>query len=178
MKRIINRTTLFAVILMAFGLAANAQVSKKAKAQKDTEAWKYEIECVGIGKPGTKIIKVWSYSKKANIATAQAKKNAIHGIIFQGYAGGGGQGCTNQAALVTDPTIEQQKKEFFDNFFDINGGKYMKFVSRSSDATPEVIKVNIKGYKYKVGVIVTVMTNSLRKDLEAAGVVKGLSSGF
>lgn len=177
MKTIINKTTILTVIFIAFGLTSNGQISKKKKAQKDTQEWKYEIECVGIGKPGTKVIKVWSYSKKANVANMQAKKNAVHGIIFQGYAGGG-QGCTNQRALVTDPSVGEQKKEFFDNFFDINGGKYMKFVSHSSDSTPEVIKVDIKGYKYKVGVVVTVMTNALRKDLEAAGVVKGLSSGF
>ena len=54
----------------------------------------------------------------------------------------------------------------------------MKFVSHSSDATPEVIAVKIKGYKYKVGVIVTVNSSALRKDLEAAGVIRGLSSGF
>tara|TARA_B100000809_G_scaffold253290_1_gene289136 strand:+ start:4545 stop:5078 length:534 start_codon:yes stop_codon:yes gene_type:complete len=177
MKKIINKATILTVIFIAIGLVSSAQISKKKKAQKDTEAWKYEIECVGIGKPGTKVVKVWSYSKKANVAENQSKKNAVHGMVFQGYSGGG-QGCTNQKALITDPSVGEQKKEFFDNFFDINGGKYMKFVSHSSDATPEIIKVSMKGYKYKVGVIVTVNTNALRKDLEAAGVVKGLSSGF
>lgn len=177
MKKIINKATLLTILFVGFGLVSNAQISKKKKAQKDTEAWKYEIECVGIGKPGTKVIKVWSYSKKASVANMQAKKNAVHGIVFQGYAGGG-QGCTNQKALVTDPSVGEQKKEFFDNFFDINGGKYMKFVSHSADSTPEVMSVKIKGYKYKVGVIVTVNTNALRKDLEAAGIIRGLSSGF
>ena len=177
MKKLINKATLLTILFVGFGLASNAQLSKTRKAQKDTEAWKYEIECVGIGKPGTKVIKVWSYSKKANVATKQAKKNAVHGIIFQGYAGGG-QGCTTQRPLVSDPNVEQQKEEFFSNFFQLDGGKYAKFVSHSNDATPEVMKVSIKGYKYKVGVVVTVMTNNLRKDLEAAGVVRGLSSGF
>ena len=54
----------------------------------------------------------------------------------------------------------------------------MKFVSHSGDATPEVMGVKLKGYKYKVGVVVTVNSNALRKDLEAAGIVRGLSSGF
>jgi len=174
MKRIINKATILTVIFIAFGLVSNAQLSKKRKAQKDTKAWRYEIECVGIGKAGTKVIKVWSYSKKAKVAVAQAKKNAVHGIMFQGYTGGG-QGCTSQRPLISDPSIEQQKEEFFDNFFNINGGKYMKFVSHSSDATPTVMKV---GKEYKIGIVVTVMTNLLRKDLEKAGVVKGLSSGF
>lgn len=176
MKKAILKTGLLTLILVSFSLTSNAQLNKQKKANKDTEAWKYEIECVGIGKPGTKLIKVWSYSKNAKVATGQAKKNAVHGIIFQGYAGGG-QGCTSQKPLVSDPSIEHQKKEFFEEFF-ADGGKYMKFVSHSGDATPEVMGVKLKGYKYKVGVVVTVNSNALRKDLEAAGIVRGLSSGF
>lgn len=174
MKTFFNKATILTVIFIAFGLVSNAQLNKKRKAQKDTEAWRYEIECVGIGKAGTKVIKVWSYSKKAKIAIAQAKKNAVHGIIFQGYAGGG-QGCTSQKPLASNPSVEQEKQEFFDNFFNINGGKYMKFVSSSGDSTPTVMKV---GKEYKIGVVVTVMSSNLRKDLEAAGIVRGLSSGF
>jgi hypothetical protein len=177
MKTMINKACLLTLIFVGFSLASSAQLSKKRKAQKDTEAWKYEIECVGIGKAGTKVIKVWSYSKKIGVANMQAKKNAVHGIIFQGYAGGG-RGCTSQKPLASSPALEQEKEEFFKDFFDINGGKYMKYVSSSGDATPETIKVNIKGYKYKVGVVVTVMSSALRKDLEAAGIVRGLSSGF
>ncbi len=176
MKKTILKTGVTLIAMVAFTLTSNAQISKKKKANNDTRDWKYEIECVGIGKPGTKLIKVWSYSKNAKVATGQAKKNAVHGIIFQGYAGGG-QGCTNQKALVNDPSLEHQKKEFFDDFF-ADGGKYMKFVSHSNDATPEVMGVKLKGYKYKVGVVVTVNSNALRKDLEAAGIIRGLSSGF
>ncbi len=176
MKKIINKASVITMICLAFAMVSNAQISKKKKANNDTQAWKYEIECVGIGKPGTKVIKVWSYSKNAKVATGQAKKNAVHGMVFQGYSGGG-QGCTSQKALVADPSIEHQKKEFFEEFF-ADGGKYMKYVSHSGDATPEVIGVKLKGYKYKVGVTVTVNTNDLRKDLEAAGIIRGLSSGF
>jgi len=177
MKKVIIKAGILTIVFLAFTLTSSAQLSKKRAAQKDTKAWKYEIECVGIGKPGTKVIKVWSYSNKASVAKMQAKKNAVHGIIFKGYTGGG-RGCTSQKPLATDPNVEQQKEEFFDNFFNINGGKYMKFVAISGDSTPEVIKVKIKGFKYKVGIVVTVMTNNLRKNLEAAGVVRGLSSGF
>lgn len=176
MKKAILKTGVVIVAMLAFATTSNAQLNKQKKANEDTEDWKYEIECVGIGKPGTKVIKVWSYSKNAKIATGQAKKNAVHGIIFQGYAGGA-PGCTPQKPLVNDPSVEHQKQEFFDDFF-AEGGKYMKFVSHSGDSTPEVVGVKLKGYKYKVGVVVTVMSDQLRKDLEAAGVVRGLSSGF
>ena len=89
MKTMINKVSVLTVLFLAFSFVATAQISKQKKANDDTEEWKYEIECVGIGKPGTKVIKVWSYSKNAKVATGQAKKNAVHGIIFQGYAGGG-----------------------------------------------------------------------------------------
>lgn len=168
-----KQISLFSTIMLFFVFTSNAQINKKKKANKDTENWRYEIECVGIGKPGTKVIKVWSYSKKATIAINQAKKNAVHGIIFQGYTGGA-QGCTTQKPLTNDPALEQQKEEFFEDFFK-DGGKYMKFATTSGDGTPTTMKV---GKEYKIGVVVTVMVDLLRKDLEAAGIIKGLSSGF
>ena len=75
------------------------------------------------------------------------------------------------------PALEQEKAEFFDQFF-AECGKYMKFVSISSDvevAAEDIMKV---GKEYKIGVVVSVMYDLLRKDLEAAGIIKGLSSGF
>ncbi|HLU85450.1 MAG TPA: hypothetical protein VKZ45_08245 [Vicingaceae bacterium] len=165
--------SLLSAVMLFLMFTANAQINKKKKANEDTKDWRYEIECVGIGKPGTKVIKVWSYSKKSTVALNQAKKNAVHGIIFQGYAGGA-SGCTNQRPLTNDPSLEQQKADFFDDFFK-DGGKYMKFVSSSGDGTPTTMKV---GKEYKVGVVVTVMVDLLRKDLEDAGIIKGLSSGF
>ncbi len=160
----------FSITIIIFNNNVKAQTKQ---ADKETAAWRYEIECIGIGQPGTKIIKVWSYSKKANIAINQAKKNAVHGIIFKGYTGSS-NGCSTQKPLANDPSIEHQKYDFFEPFF-ADGGKYMKFVTMSGDATPEPIKV---GKEYKVGIIVTVMSDLLRKDLESAGIIKSLNSGF
>jgi len=161
------------ILFVSFSLFSTAQINKQKKADKDTENWRYEIECVGIGAPGTKVIRVWSYSKKATIALTQSKKNAIHGIIFQGYAGGSA-GCTAQRPMTNNPALEQERAQFFDDFF-AEGGKYMKFVSSSGDAVPNTVKV---GKEYKIGVEVIVMSDALRKDLEAAGILKGLGSGF
>jgi len=169
-QKMISKISLISVGMLLISSQAFAQ---QKKADKATASWRYEIECVGIGQPGTKLIKVWSYSKSATVATTQAKKNAVHGLIFRGYAGGA-QGCTAQRPLTNDPSLEQQKADFFDPFF-AEGGKYMKFVSVSGDGTPEPMKV---GKEYKVGVVVSVMTDLLRKDLEEAGIIKGLSSGF
>jgi hypothetical protein len=70
-----------------------------------------------------------------------------------------------------------EKQEFFDNFF-ADGGKYMKFVNVTGDgsvAAEDKLKV---GKEYKIGVVVSVNVAGLRKDLEAAGIIRGLKSGF
>jgi hypothetical protein len=70
-----------------------------------------------------------------------------------------------------------EKQEYFDDFF-ADGGKYLKFVNVTGDgsvAAEDRLKV---GKEYKIGVVLSVNVDGLRKDLEAAGVVKSLSSGF
>ncbi len=163
--------TFLSVIL--FSYTGSAQARKKA--EKDTKEWRYEIEGVQQGVSGTYLIKVWSYSKKRDVALEQAKKNAVHGIVFRGYAGT--SRVSGQSPLVSNPNIEEEKADFFEAFF-ADGGKYMKFVSLTSDgavAAEDIMKV---GKEYKVGVLISVRKEDLRKDLENAGIIKGLSSGF
>ncbi len=144
----------------------------RKKAEKDTDEWRYELEAVGEGKEGTYVFKVWTYSKRAIVAIEQAKKNAVHGIIFKGYAGK--DRIQGRPALSSDPNLVNTKADFFEPFF-ADGGDYMKFVSNSGDTAPERLKV---GKEYKVGIITTVAVADLRRHLEAAGIIKGLGSGF
>ena len=81
---------LLSLLVAACCVPAFAGISQK-KANKDTNQFRYEIECAGNAIQGTYLVKVWSYSKKANVAENQCRKNAVHGVIFKGY--GGGQGC-------------------------------------------------------------------------------------
>ena len=136
--------------------------------------WNYEIEPVGVGTQGTYLIKVWSYSKNPVLAIEEAKRNAVHGIIFKGF--GGVQGIPGQHPLTNNPSLETEQSEFFRNFF-ANGGKYMKFVNVSNDgsvAAEDRLKV---GKEYKIGVVVSVNVAGLRKDLEEAGIIRSLGSG-
>ena len=155
------------IILCAFSGYSQA----KKKANKETDQFRYEITCEGEGVAGTYLVKVWSFSKKPVVAAEQSKKNAVHGIIFKGYPGSG-QKCQSQKPIASNPTVEQQHADFFKKFF-ANGGDYMKYVTVSGISSS--IKI---GKEYKVGVVVSVMKDQLRKDLESAGIIKGLSSGF
>ena len=173
MKKTIKSISLLIIMIVSFIAVANSQ--SKRKADKETKEWRYEIECAGVGANGTYLIKVWSYSKNPNLAIEQAKKNAVHGIIFKGFTGQG-TGCT-QKPLTNNPALEQEKELFFKDFF-ADGGKYMKFVSVSSDGSINAGDRLKVGKEYKIGVIVSVSKDLLRKDLEAAGIIKALDSGF
>jgi hypothetical protein len=173
MKNIITKISLLFVMITSFSIVVNAQAKKKA--DKDTQAWRYEIEVVQTGTQGTYLIKVWSYSKKPDVAIEQAKKNAVHGIIFKGFTGT--SSVPGQKALTSNVNLEEEKADFFKPFF-ADAGKYMKFVSLSNDgavAAEDRMKI---GKEFKVGVIVSVNVSSLRKDLEAAGIIKTLGAGF
>lgn len=170
------KTKLFFLnIIILIVVSFNIDAQTQSKSNKDTKHWIYEIEAVSTGSSGSYLIKVWSYSKKPVLAIEQAKKNAVHGIIFQGFTGK--PGVSGQKPLTSNSNLEQEKREFFDPFFE-DGGKYMKFVSLSNDgsiAAEDRLKV---GNQYKIGVIVSVNVAALRKDLEDAGIIKGLSNGF
>lgn len=173
MENIFKKISLLFVVILGFTFSANAQAKKKA--DKDTEAWRYEIEVVQTGTQGTYLIKVWSYSKKPDVAIEQAKKNAVHGVIFKGFTGK--SSVSGQKALTDNVNLEEEKADFFKPFF-ADGGKYMKFVSTSNDgavAAEDRMKI---GKEYKIGVVLSVNVSALRKDLEDAGIIKSLSSGF
>jgi hypothetical protein len=173
MQTILKKINLTLILLVIAVSVCNAQKNKKAN--KDTEAWRYEVEAVQTGIRGSYLVKVWSYSKKPNVAIEQAKKNAVHGIIFRGFIGT--QTVSGQKPLTNNTNLEVEKEDFFKPFF-ADGGKYMKFVSMSNDgavAAGDRMKV---GKEYKIGVVLSVNVSTLRKDLEEAGIIKTLASGF
>ena len=164
------RKILLSLLAVAFCLPMMAGI-RQNQANRDTNKFRYEIECAGNAIQGTYLVKVWSYSKKQSVAENQCRKNAVHGVIFKGY--GGGQGCVSQRPMANDPGVEAQYKEYFDSFF-ADGGEFQKYASIIGGTT-ESVKV---GREYKVGVVVSVRKDDLRKALEAAGIIRSLNSGF
>ncbi|MGZ0015941.1 hypothetical protein [Yeosuana sp. AK3] len=171
-----TKTTFLILCFMVLGISANAQW-KNEKANRDTDIFRYDIECEGIAKLGSKLVKVWSYSKNPKHAISHAMKNAVHGIIFKGFAGGG-QGCTSFSPLLKSADKASEHEAFFEAFF-ADGGDYLKYVSSATDgniAPGDRLKVSKR--EYKIGAIVNVQTDMLRKRLEEEGIIRGLTSGF
>lgn len=161
------------VIFLVVFLAGFTNVN--AKKDKDMNEWKYELETVSTAVQGNATLKVWTYARSEKAAAEQAKKEAVHGVIFRGTPDNGR--IRGQRALTQDPNLEVEQQAFFSDFFK-EGGKYMKFVTLVNDGSispKDKIRV---GSQMKIGVTVQVNVMSLRKDLEDAGVIRSLGSGF
>lgn len=163
---------------MVLGLGHDVSAQKKAKRQADeaTAAWNYELEQVTTGKQGSVILKVWSNSTKPEVAAEQAKKNAVHGVIFKGVPEL--DRIPGKRPLMNGTNDYGTHQEFFDQFFSA-GGAYMRFVTLTTNGLLEagdILKISKK--EYKVGVQITVNHNELRKYLEQNGVIKSLGHGF
>ena len=78
-----------------------------------------------------------------------------------------------QRPLAKEPGVEYEKAAYFKEFFK-DGGEYLKYVTLT-EGTQEIVKM---GKEYKVGVVVSVAKDDLRRALEASGVIKSLGSGF
>ncbi|MBR3647240.1 MAG: hypothetical protein IKN59_02500 [Paludibacteraceae bacterium] len=161
---------LLAALLIA-GTLVSIDAKRPTKSEVAMQQFKYELECAGNGVQGTYLVRVWTYSKKLKDAQAAGARNAVHGVVFKGFAGG--DGCVGQRALASGPGAELEYEDYFKRFFADNG-EYRKYVSLVV-GTEEILKV---GKEYKVGVVVSVQKDELRKALEAAGVIKGLNYGF
>lgn len=83
MKKITGIIVIAFVMLIGGSVFSPAFSQAKKKANKDTENWRYEVECAGIGKEGTYLIKVWSYSKKPQVAMEQSKKMQSTPLFFR-----------------------------------------------------------------------------------------------
>ena len=70
------RKILLSLLVAACCLPASAGLRQK-QANRDTDQFRYEIECAGNAIQGTYLVKVWSYSKTPSIAENQCRKNAV-----------------------------------------------------------------------------------------------------
>lgn len=167
-----KKLNLLLTALFLIGLAGNASAQNIKKEYKKLWASdvSYEATVVGIGADGTKLLKVWGYEKKAEMAKIEAKKNAVAACLFKGAAGSREKVVK---PIVTDPREADAHEAYFDKFFE-TGGQYLQYVMLTNDATGKDIVKMQKGYK--VGIVVSVMYDELRKEMERQGIVKKLST--
>lgn len=157
MKR---KITAFLVGIFTFGVAL---------AQNNVP--EYQIEGAGTGAQGTYLVNVWAMSKDARMTEAELARCAVHGVLFRGFSNP--EIRQSQKPLATDASAEATFADFFSRFF-ADGGAYLKYV----EVVQQSRKVLKNGKQYKVSSTVTVNKEQLRKDLEAAGIIKSINAIF
>lgn len=162
-------------LMLAMPILAFSQ-SKKAKILAGYTIDNYEVACMGVGTDGSKLLKIWGYGKKPDQAKLQAKLNAVHAVIFKGVTAATG-GCQGIKPIASSFSVEEENQEYFNNFFS-PGGSYLNYIAVSGEGGDEMDVVKVDNKTYKVGIIVSVMYDAVRNELEKAGIVKGLNSGF
>ena len=154
MKRLLSL-----IVMLLFVLGAMA---------KNDKMLQYDITGAGSGSEGTILVKVYVYGK--NVSDQDLKRAAVHGVVFRGCTGNASG--ARQPAMAS-PTAEVDNATFCEAFFAIDGPcqNFATVVAGSYDR----VKTQ-KGYKH--GAILQIDKTALRKELEKAGVVRSLSSGF
>jgi hypothetical protein len=171
MKKRISFTIFLGVLILLFYSCTTTSSSSKKMA--GYVMGNYEIECMGTGMDGTQLVKVWGFGTNPEKAAYQARKNAVHALMFKGV-NAGKPGCMTRP-LVSQPGAEEMHREFFNTFF-TDGGRYLNFVSQANDGSMDRIRISSR--EYKVGTVVSVRHAALREELEAAGIIKKLGQGF
>ncbi|MBO7495667.1 MAG: hypothetical protein J6T98_03870 [Salinivirgaceae bacterium] len=154
----------------------DAQSRNKVRKLEYNSRYNYEVSTVAVGVDGTKVVKVWGYGKKAEDAMRNAKELGVACALFRGFPAGSNGSAAPTPAIISDPNADTKYEEYFTKFFE-PGGKYLQYVNYSSDAVPtDRVKVNKK--TYKVGVVLSIAYDELRKEMEREGIARKLNSGF
>ncbi len=132
----------------------------------------YQTECVTLETDGYITIKIWNTKKGAKYKPEQARKDAIHAILFSGIAGN--SGCSTQPPLL-NKTEEQENFKTIEKSFLAKNGKWSMFTRSSATESTLPANLGIKNWKvYQV----SISRNELRKYLEEQKIIKSLTNGF
>lgn len=159
-------------LIITFGILLTTEM--------DAQRYKYktsrnnEVVMLGVGADGTKAFKIYSTARKVEKAIALAKKEAVEICIFKGLPA---SGTISETPALCDRETEQQNAKYFQEFF-TPGGRYLDYVNITTDGYPSgQDRLKIKG-GYKVGLMVQILYENLRKDLEKDNIIKPLNYGF
>ncbi|MEL0244041.1 MAG: hypothetical protein VW955_06360, partial [Gammaproteobacteria bacterium] len=152
-----------------------AQTKKEVRtAEERTKNWEYESICAESG--GTEssyLVQVTSYVPDLKLALAQAKRNAIHAVMFKGISGNN-LGCTTKDPLVSDSSYDSNFTYFQDFFY--NSSQYNKYATAPSGSAESSETYKVKGKKnFRVTFIISINVDELRKKLEFDKIIQSLA---
>ncbi len=134
--------------------------------------YSYQTECVSLETDGYLTIKIWDTNKASKYKPEQARKDAIHALLYSGVSGS--NACTTQPPILSKTEEQENFKNIEKSFFAKNG----KWAMYTRSSAPEsTLPANLGTKNWKV-YQVSVSKNELRKYLEDQKIIKSLNSGF
>ena len=104
----------------------------------------YQNECVTIETDGYVTLHIWNIKKAQKYNPEQARKDAIHSILYSGISGG--NGCATQPPIV-NKTEEQVNFKSIEKCFFAKKGKRPMFTRSSATETTLPTNLGIKNWK-------------------------------
>ncbi|MDB4025372.1 DUF6175 family protein [Flavobacteriaceae bacterium] len=148
--------------------------SNRKVTEERTRNWQYESICSESGGTGSSyLLQVTSYVGDLRLALNQAKKNAIHAVLFKGVAGNN-LGCTAKEPLIENG-VYNDNFEYFEDFF-YNTRQYNQFATSPSGSAESSEKLKRK--MNRVTFIISVNVDELRKKLEYDKIIVPLGDAF
>jgi hypothetical protein len=117
-------------------------------------------------------IKIWNPQKGKDYKFEQARKDAIHAILFDGIQSK--NSCTTQKPILQNQEEQENFRKIEKVFFKTNGD-WSTFTGSSDTET--TIPESLGKKEWKV-FQVSVAKNQLRKYLEGKNIIKPLNNGF
>lgn len=148
--------------------------SNRRVTEERTRNWQYESICSESGGTGSSyLIQVTSYVGDVRLALNQAKKNAIHAVLFKGVAGNN-LGCTAKEPLIKNG-VYNDNFEYFEDFF-YNTRQYNQYATAPSGTAESSEKLKRK--MNKVTFIISVNVDELRKKLEYDKIIEPMGAAL
>jgi hypothetical protein len=132
----------------------------------------YQVECISVENSGSVSVNIWNTKKGKKYSQLQARKDAVHAILFLGVPGS--NGCVTQKPFLSTPESIEAFKKIENDFFSKNG-EWSKYTREANIST--TLPQQIGDKKWKV-FQVSISKDLLRKFLEEHKIIKSLNTGF
>jgi hypothetical protein len=154
------------VILLAIGQLFVLSCRKTTEISSTYSYGTMKTVCLNVNHDGTIVLRAWGNGNNKSEAIEQAKKNALHEVLFDGIRDG--------VQMIDPLLLEVNAKEkfgfYFSTFFQ-DDGAYLMYVTENKSKKDSAIKAE-NNYQEKYGIIVEVNRELLKNRLINDNILK------
>lgn len=146
--------------VLGIGLALSACKSSSTKA-----FYSFETECMGDELDGSIVVRAWGQGASRSEAMEQAKKKALHDVIFVGIR----KGQCSFKPLLMEVNAEEKYQTYFNRFF--GSGEYAHFLKMDATKMGSGVKAKSKT-RDSYAVVVRVLRAELEQHLISDNIIQ------